>query len=495
MQGKPIRLAFYGLAAAELDLFTEVRRCSRASLVLVVDPGPMAIARRLAEIAGVQASSNPWDLPQADLDWIVIGRLARTPGAALQRATEGGATVLSFEEALERLRGLGEASPVAAGQSMPSTQVRKPQETGAPAEREPVEPALVEREPWESPVYETRDDWAPPTVDAPDDARVEPLETRIPASGDAQTEPPSPAEEPAVAEERHEERPARSPAARPRPPYLGMPGLTPMERETEVSRVVGWALDGMMSSVRSGWGVAVARMNGDLCLVQRGIELQSARPELYEWLRKEVERDKGLGDEPPPGADRLAWIPLRAEAVLVGAVLLGREVSGEQFSSSDKAWLHKVGERIASILCSSGKSELLSPAVQESAAPASVWAAPVLERAVWARGWLRERFEAAECWLFASSDGYSEPQLVDETWGASPPPFLRTTITEAMERIEPQIWLEWGRDRALVIQPLSPWGIAWLVVLEGMVWRGDGKAALARLKRDAATLAKLLKNT
>jgi hypothetical protein len=492
MQGKPIRLALYGLAAAELDLLTEIGRRSGVSLVLVVDPGPMAIARRLAEIAGVQASSNPWDLPQADLDWIVAGSLAHRRGAPLQRATEGGARVLSVEEALKSLKGLSDEGPPAAERETPGSE---PRESAARAQRERTTPqeGPPGGEGGERPVFETRDDWAPPIVGSSEDAQAEPVEPPVVAPSEPETEPPPPDEEPAEVVERPGETPA-GPVAKPRGRYLGLPGLRPMEEDTEVSRVVGWALDGMMSSVRSGWGVAVARMNGSMCLVQRGIELQSSRPELFEWLKREVESETGPGDDPPPSSERLAWIPLRAETVLVGAVLLGREAAGEQFSSSDRAWLHKVGERITSILCSGGRSALISSPVEESAAPASVWAAPILERAIWARGWLRERFGAAGCWLFASAEGYSEPQLIDETLGASPPPFLRTTIREAMERNEPQVWLESGGERALVIQPLSPWGVAWLVVLEGVPWRGDGRAALARLKKDAATLARLLKN-
>ncbi len=476
---RPIRLAFYGLAAAELDLFTQVKRHDKASLVLVVDPGPMAIARRLAEIAGVQASCNPWDLSQADLDWIVTGRLARMPGAPLERAVEGGAEVLDVAEALERLAELGRAEPEPAAEERERREVAvesAPQEDLKPPQ--PAEPHVEIEE--EAAAAETEEEGAEEAEEA------EAAATAAAEDHGARRRPER--------VERADESAAR-PAASPRRPYVGLPALSPMNGDTEVSRVVGWALDGMMSSVRSGWGVAVARTNGDLCLVQRGIELERARPELLRWLRREVESDEASGDEPPSGSDALVWVPLRAEAALVGMVLLGKESEGESFSSLDRAWLHKVGERIASILCSRGNSELGGAAASESVAPALVWAAPILERAIWARGWLRERFEASGCWLFAAAEGYSEPQLIDETWGASPPPFLRTTIMEAMERAEPQVWLESGERKALVIQPLSPWGIAWLAVLEGMPWRGDGKAALARLKKDAATVARLLKTT
>jgi hypothetical protein len=429
MQSEPLRVAFYGLAASELDLFTLIRRAGGISLALVVDQGPMGIARRLAEIAGVQASGDPWDLPKARLDWIVTGRLVRTPAAPLQRAEEGGARVLSVREAMRKLL-----------EPEPAVPEITPVETGAPAVPE-----------------------------------ITPVETGAPAVPETAIA--------AVAE-------AESVA----PPAAARSGfLSPTESDTPPDKVVGWALDGLMSSVHSLWGAALAKANGDTCLVERGIELASARPEVWSWLKTTVSSE--TGEEPPPGGGELAWAPLRSDARVIGAVILGRGEKGAPFTSSDRTWLEKVGERIASILSQTTRSGLRESARDETVAPAAVWAAPVLERAEWARGWIKGQFDARGCWIFAAMEGSPEPQLVDESWGAAPPPFLSETIREATEGVGPQVWLESGGDRAIVLQPLGPWGVKWTVVLEGVPWRGDGRATLARLKRAAATLARLLKST
>lgn len=434
MQNEPLRVAFYGLAASELDLFTIARRAKNASLVLVVDQGAMAIARRIAEIAGVKTSADPWDLPKSKPDWIVAGRLARTPAAPLERAIEGGATVLSVSEAEERFRGLkGDAAEGADAASIGTWGAAGIDESGGVGPQDSAEISRV--------VLQT------------------PL---APASGAGMAT-------------------LRSAFAR------------PTENVSEPGDVVGWALDGLMSSVRSLWGVALARANGDICLVERGIRLEVEHPDIWRWLRSTVEMGESKGS--PPASKDLAWVPLKSEARLLGGVVLGRGGEAGPFSDSDRIWLQKVGERIASILSHKVSSGLVDVRQEEQVAPAAVWAAPVLERAAWARGWLRNQFEASGCWLFAAAEDSSEPQLIDESWGTASPGFLLNTVREAMEKIEPQVWLESGGDRAIVLQPLAPWGVKWTVVLEGVPWRGDGRAMLARLKKSAVTLARLLKST
>jgi hypothetical protein len=273
--------------------------------------------------------------------------------------------------------------------------------------------------------------------------------------------------------------------------------LRPATHDNETNEVVGWALEGLMSSVKSVWGVALTRVKRDVCFVQRGIELESAHPDLWEWLKKTIDEngdDKAWDSPPPSQSGTLAWAQLRSNSVLVGTVVLGREGDADPFSASDQSWLHKVGERIASILCSTEGSALTESADREPSEPSSVWAAPVLERAGWAGGWMREQFEASGCWLFVAMEDSSEPRLIDESWGSVSPPFLANTIRAAMERSQAQVWLDEAGDKALVLQPLGPWGLRWVVVLEGVPWRGDGRSTLARLKKAAVTLSKLLRS-
>jgi hypothetical protein len=280
-----------------------------------------------------------------------------------------------------------------------------------------------------------------------------------------------------------------------RRPRVESPLFRPTEGRFESSHIVNWALEGMISSVKGSWGVALARSDGDIHLVERGIDLRAERPDLWKWLRDSVEREGQADAVPPQDSDKLVWVPLRVNSSLVGVVLLGTHSGSEGFSQSDRLWLEKVGERITSILCSTASSTVIETSDSGPVAPDSVWAAPALERAAWAREWLKEHFEAAGCWLFAALEDSPEPRLIDEDWGSAAPPFFSSTLREVMELYEPQVWIELGGERCHVIQPLAPWGVKWLVVLEGMPWRGEGTATLARLKKYAATLARVLKNT
>ncbi len=505
---EPLRLAFYGLATSELDIFTEVRRREGASLVLVVDPGPMAIAKRLAEIAGVQASSDAWDLTKADVDWIVTGKLVRTPGAPLRRAREAGVRVLDVAEAVKRLEGIEDREGIAASLVPPrepsaegsakaacgSTQEPTSGEKELPGvRREPVVPGREEQA-----FAVAREDWAPPLYEEVVAEETEVAEVAPPAEESSTAEKIPTPEDTTAAEEtlaaRGEGRPPeRKPAYRPAP--FESPLLRPTEGRFESARIVSWALEGMISSVRGSWGVALARSDGDVRFVERGINLRAERPDLWEWLRDFLESEVGVDIAPPQGSDKLVWVPLRVDSSLVAAVLLGTHSESEGFSQSDRLWLEKVGERIASILCSMASSTVIKTVDPGPVAPDSVWAAPLLDRAAWARGWLREHFEAAGCWLFAAFDDSPEPRLIDEDWGSVSPPFFSSTLREAMEFDEPQVWMDSGGERCHVIQPLAPWGMRWLVVLEGVPWRGEGKATLARLKKYAAVLARVLKST
>lgn len=583
---EPLRLAFYGLATSELDIFTEVRRRERSSLVLVVDPGPMAIAKRLAEIAGVQASSDPWDLTKAEVDWIVTGKLVRAPGAPLRRAREGGVTVLDVAEAVKRLEGLecrgdvadslaAELEPSAAGAAKAASgSTQRP--TLGEREQPGVKSKAAVPDSEESAFAVAREDWAPPLYEkavaasvgegeypkslpagegaasasadgAPSlteanraqenagagDERVvaEEIEAKEETKASEETKAPGKvkaakrardaeetrgtevapaAEESHIAERisapeetttpeeilvsRGEEPPPDGKSAY-RRRRVESPLLRPTEGRFESAHIVNWALEGMISSVRGSWGVALARSDGDIHLVERGIDLRAERPDLWEWLRDSVEREGQADAVPPQGSDKLVWVPLRVNSSLVGVVLLGTHSGSEGFSQSDRLWLEKVGERITSILCSTASSTVIETSDSGPIAPDSVWAAPALERAAWAREWLREHFEAAGCWLFATLEDSPEPRLIDEDWGSASPPFFSSTVREAMELYEPQVWVELGGERCHVIQPLAPWGVKWLVVLEGVPWRGEGTATLARLKKYAATLARVLKNT
>jgi hypothetical protein len=451
MPNEPLKVAFYGLAASELDLFTMVKRAPAASLELVIDQGPMAIARKLAEIAGVQVSGDPWDLPKAKFDWIVTGKLVRKPAAPLERAEEGGAMVLSVAEAAKRLPGLAPAVATGAAEAAAEAPAGAP-ETGERAREIPAEVPEAPAEIPPAPAEITEAPSTPPAADMP-----------------------------------------LAPAAQAGATPVRSAFLRPTETAAAPDEVVGWALEGLISSVRGQWGVAIAKANGDTCLVERGIELETAQPEIWKWLKSTVEKEVEV--EPPPESKKLVWVPLKFEARLIGAVVLGRGSEGRPFSKSDRTWLQKVGERIASILSQTASSELKDLEQASLQAPAAVWAAPVLERAAWARDWMRNQFGAEGCWLFAAMEGSSEPQLVDESWGPASPPFLLKTIREAMEETEPQVWLESRGGRAIVLQPLGPWGVKWTVVLEGVPWRGDGRATLARLKKAAGTLARLLKST
>ena len=120
-----LKVAFYGLAASELDLFTLVARSSNASLVFVVDQGPMGLARRIAEIAGVPAGADPWDLPGLRADWIVVGSLAPSSGAPIEQARSAGARVVDAAEvgaALEELdESVEKASAVPAEEEKPDS--------------------------------------------------------------------------------------------------------------------------------------------------------------------------------------------------------------------------------------------------------------------------------------------------------------------------------------------------------------------------------------
>ncbi len=578
MDDRPLRLAFYGLAASELDLFTLVRQARRASLVLVVDPGPMAIARRIAEIAGVQSSRNPWDLAQADLDWIVAGKLARAPAAPLERAAQAGTRIIDIAEAKRRLSELEDT--MAAAADFPETtpeerselkagaeeakvaaepQVEKEHErTAAGASGDGAEAALPKAEAqigdegrettWEEPAEAARqqlseaaslpppapperaaaapvdatggfphislgerEDWVPPEFEFTPDPRIGarlaqvapelPSEGVVPEGGGGESALSPRASEEAAEEPAAEEQAATK--AKPAAPATSRPAATssylrPLDQETDTPQVIEWALDGMMSSVRSGWGVAFARTDGQTCLIERGVDVETERPELLDWLKGAVETGASDCGE-PPGCGRVAFVPLKVESATAAVMVLGRDQGHDEFTQGDREWLQRVGERIASILCETIAPSLKAVAEPALEAPPGVWAAPLLERVAWARGWIREQFEASGCWLFAAGPESAEVQIVDEELGAASPPFLKRTIAEAMEGTEPRVWLECGEkraeDRALIIQPLGPWGVRWLILLEGVPWRGDGKSTLARLKKTAATLARLLKNT
>jgi hypothetical protein len=273
--------------------------------------------------------------------------------------------------------------------------------------------------------------------------------------------------------------------------------LQPLQADAGAATVVNWALDGLISSVKSRWGVAIARANDHVHFVERGIDIKGTRPDLWHWLSGTMEAG-GASPETqvaaPQDSSTLAWALLRTDSGLVGAMLLGRDRGGDPFSKKDRIWLERVGERVASILCYTSDSDLGAELGSDQSAPAAVWAGPVLDKVRWARGWMKGQFKARECWLFLASEGSPVPQLVDEKWGAAGPSILQETVQKALERRDPQVWLERDGGRALVLQPLGRWGVKGLLLLEDIPWRGDGAATLARLKKAAATIAKLLNN-
>jgi len=503
-----LRMAFYGLAASELDLFTLAARSANASLVFVVDPGPMGLARRIAEIAGVSASADPWDLPGLRADWIVLGGLAHSRGAPIEQARTAGARLLDaaeFGAALEKLYESVEKSSAAsieeeeadihedvAGVTPVSVEIaeRKPEgPTDAlaatpedEADTEPRDAALTELERAAATPAASAD--TVPKIDGPpdpDDGRGE--------------KTPAAAESPAAYTDAVPESDRPSDAEK-RSPGLPPPeSLHPLESGAEPATVVNWALEGLMSSVKGRWGAAVARANDHVHFVEKGIDIRGSRPELWQWLNGTM-RDSavvpGAPVPPPQVGGSLAWAMLRTEGGLVGVMLLGREEGSVPFSSGDRTWLERVGERVASILSHTSGSVLAEPPDREREAPPSVWAGPLLERVKWARGWLRDLLGAREVRLFMASEAAPMAQLVDEESGSAGPAFLQELVREALECKDPQVWLEKDGDRALVLQPLGPWGTRGVLLLESVPWRGDGDAALARLKKAAAKIGKLL---
>jgi hypothetical protein len=506
----PLKVAFYGLTASELDLFTIVRRHPGASLVMVIDPGPMGLARRLAEIAGVSAAASPWDLAGANIDLVVVGGLVQSRGAALERAQEEGVEVVDAASAITEIARLTESLAAEAsdyekertgevGAELPEGI----EVVGADSSDSDVESEIsVHERPTETTVGEPLKSAHLPGTEVPSEPG---LEQPLPVAAQADTEdsPAAPAVPRVPAASPQVEGPAPLYAA----PISAESGhvaqrtkvvLHPLESAAEPASVVNWALEGLMSSVRGGWGAALARANKEICFVEKGIDLQERRPDLWRWLNEAMLDDDGVvGDRksPPKDSGNLAWALLRTDTGVVGAMLLGREEDADPFSSSDRTWLERVGERVASILCYTVGSDLGSGSIEVQDAPASVWAAPILDRVRWARGWLRGLLNAKNCWLFIAPGTSSVPQLVDEKWDAAGPPFLQDTVQEALERREPQVWVEGDGARALVLQPLGPWGVKGLLLIEGVPWKGGGRAAMGRLKKAAAIIAKLLRNT
>jgi hypothetical protein len=501
-------MAFYGLAASELDLFTLAARSADASLVFVVDPGPMGLARRVAEIAGVPASADPWDLPGLRADWIVLGGLAHSRGAPIEQARNAGARLLEAAEvgaALEKLSETIERSAAAAmeeeeadilgdvagvtpvGVEVPESKKEEPTDAVAStpedeADTEQRGAALPELERAAATPPESAD--AAPEIDEPSDpddkrGRGTPGATESHAAyADAVPESDRPSE------------------AEKRSPGLPPPeSLHPLESGAEPATVVNWALEGLMSSVKGRWGAAVARANDHVHFVEKGIDIKGSRPELWQWLNgtmRESADVRRAPAHPPQVGGSLAWAMLRAEGGLVGVMLLGREEGSVPFSSGDRTWLERVGERVASILSHTSGSVLAESRDREREAPPSVWAGPLLERVKWTRGWLRELSGAREVRLFMASEAAPVARLIDEESGSAGPAFLQEFVREALERKDPQVWLEKDGDRALVLQPLSPWGARGVLLLESVPWRGDGAAILARLKKAAAKIGRLL---
>jgi len=449
MRNEPLRLAFLGLSTSELDLFTHARRAPGVSLVLVVDPGPLGTARRLGEIAGAKVAATPEDLPKFAPDWIVTGKLARGPSAALNRCVDEGAVVLDAAEAAERLKRLCEPE-----------QLRSVEAAG-------VEAGCGAGDYGDSGVGEEASKGAESAAEA---AALVAART---GAGERKKTPGEGGE-------------VRSPA----PPVLSP------DEGADPEQVVRWALEGLMSSVRGSWGALVAKASGGRLMAQRGVELENVRPDLLEWLEGSLAGNGGEGGaaSAPSDSGRLVCVLLKSDSEVVGRVLLGRDEGSDPFSQADLRWLEKVSERIASILSGSRRYSLGDDQAERPPAPASLWAAPLVERVEWARGWMQRRFHAVGCWLFTTPEGSAEPVLVDEDFGSVSPRFLAETVGSAMESADASVFVDEEDGRALVFQPLAPWGSRWVVVLEGVPWRGEGRAIRARIKRAAATLAKLMRS-